>query len=891
MERLKLAYHRWFFEPLICLLRCFFQPAGFSKDFEGLQLSARMRLMLKLWLPMFVCSYLLVLCGRITIYLFAPEQYAAYFIGAGPAINWPLFLFDGAWAAALSCLLGGLFGGLFSVAFGIAFGMMGGVADGIIVIITNDTLVMICFGLACGVMFGLTFNSIGAVKRNGWVKTTIGIAVGVALGIIVGAASGIFAGFWSGVIVGIVGRRLGIKDVPTGQGIEGNITGLVVGCFVGCFIIALVGLLVKGSTRKNGEVIDIGTRIGIAVAGVFGAAIGILTGNLGMWLGSSAMMRSLLTGGFDGMVVGVAFLLGYIPSYYRLPLYPLDALSMLKVYLASQRQPPRVFYNLHHCALCCDENVFLPLPYARQMLLLAATQDVEETLEEIDFLVHERPQQRGAAQAAVIEIALSDLQGRESLHEISHAYQRLAVTLPQEIRLIDPRVARLFRHLEDASRDAASYYSRVRPQAQLEALESMLANLKKIYPDTAFREMMLNRRLEEVVQKWRAIARHEQERISHVTEQVGRIDNPYAPGLVLELHDPLFVGRTDLAQQLGEALRRGRRPTFFLTGERRMGKSSILKQLPDLLGSHYLPIFYDLQSTGVASSIAALLAAIAEGIYDLLTVKGMPLRKLEYEQLRADQRENEAVVYHRFGRWLKDVERILDREDRTLLLAFDEFEKLEDAGQKGHIDLNLLLDWFRSVIQNRPRLALLFSGVKTVSDMRSNWAGYFVNVETLKVSFLHRDEARQLIIHPVARFPGERVFTHEVVEGLIRVTGGHPFLIQALCSIIITNLNYRSRQQALLQDVAQAVDEVFKKWGEYFRDLWERTDQAQRNCLFALHALERASLACVQQRSGLDDVATHRALQQLLKRDLVCYENDEYWLAAPIFANWVERSK
>jgi hypothetical protein len=86
MERLKLAYQRWFFEPLICLLRCFFQPAGFSKDFDGLQLSARMRLMLKLWLPMFACSYVIVLCGRIALYVLAPEQYSAYFIGTGPAV-------------------------------------------------------------------------------------------------------------------------------------------------------------------------------------------------------------------------------------------------------------------------------------------------------------------------------------------------------------------------------------------------------------------------------------------------------------------------------------------------------------------------------------------------------------------------------------------------------------------------------------------------------------------------------------------------------------------------------------------------------------------------------------------------------------------------------------
>jgi len=104
------------------------------------------------------------------------------------------------------------------------------------------------------------------------------------------------------------------------------------------------------------------------------------------------------------------------------------------------------------------------------------------------------------------------------------------------------------------------------------------------------------------------------------------------------------------------------------------GKSSILKQLPELLGSQYLPVFYDLQTTGIASSTAALLAALAEGISDLLASRGCLLKTLEYDQLREDQRQNEAVVYHRFGRWLKMWSSCLRREGRVLLLAFDEFE-------------------------------------------------------------------------------------------------------------------------------------------------------------------------------------------------------------------------
>ncbi len=200
----------------------------------------------------------------------------------------------------------------------------------------------------------------------------------------------------------------------------------------------------------------------------------------------------------------------------------------------------------------------------------------------------------------------------------------------------------------------------------------------------------------------------------------------------------------------------------------------------------------------------------------------------------------------------------------------------------------MLLDWLRSVIQNRPRLALLFSGVKTVSDMGDNWAGYFVNVETLNVSFLRPDEARQLIIKPVPDFPGEQIFDEPVANEIMRLTRCHPFLTQALCSIIVTNLNASTRECAELADVKQAAVEVFQKWGEYFRDLWDRTSAEQRCCLDAILTSGAHTLPQIQQLSGLDVTITQRTLQKLLKRDLLCREADTYRVSMPIFAQWIE---
>jgi len=267
----------------------------------------------------------------------------------------------------------------------------------------------------------------------------------------------------------------------------------------------------------------------------------------------------------------------------------------------------------------------------------------------------------------------------------------------------------------------------------------------------------------------------------------------------------------------------------------------------------------------------------------------MLIHKLEYDDLRDDLRENEAVAYYRFSRWLKEVERALAQEDRILLLMFDEFEKLAEAEQKGYLDLGLLFGWFRSVIQQQSHVVLLFSGVKSIAEMGAQWAGYFVNVELLRVSFLQTAEARQLITCPVPDFPGEHIFGAEVTEEIVRVTGGHPFLIQALCSSLITRLNKGSRQKAHIADVMVSIDEIFKKWGDsYFGDLWERTDEEQRLCLRAVYTAQGScDIDYIWQCCKLDEVTLANTLEKLLKRDLLCCNEGEYKIAAPIFAQWL----
>lgn len=259
--------------------------------------------------------------------------------------------------------------------------------------------------------------------------------------------------------------------------------------------------------------------------------------------------------------------------------------------------------------------------------------------------------------------------------------------------------------------------------------------------------------------------------------------------------------------------------------------------------------------------------------------------KLERLLLDEALQQSESSVYDVFDQWLLEVETILLQADRIVILAFDEFEKLEEASNRGSIKLNLLFDFFRSIIQNRTRFALLFSGAKMVGDMGRSWAGYFVNVERMKVSFLQEEDARQLILKPVPF-----VFSEELVDEILHVTHCQPFLVQAICKQIIERLNEESRDQATLQDVALAIEEVFEVWTGYFWDLWDRCDQHQRLCLVSLLDLERGSVELVAEKNALSMLKTRQALDKLIMRDLVLDDHGDQMIAIPLVAQWIRQN-
>ncbi len=882
MNFLRYIGHEFFVIPYLQLQYCFFQPVRFNQSLGPQGLTQRLSTILKLIPVIFLCALPPTILLRVGIFLLMPDLFPHYvlhtFTPFAPTLLW--FLFDAVWAALFSCIVMALIASLFSVNLGIAAALALSFACGVIVNTASDPLVDIVFGIAFGVLLGISFNSAHAIKEGGLESATVATWLAIIIGLLIGFFAGVVVGYWTGYVFGLFHPA---PANPNQDDIAGSIVGLTFGGLTGIFSTALLGTLVNKIVKDNEAVLAVGFRIALAISTAFSLELGIPAGDVGY--NHDTFPNAIAYGLTQECIVAVAFLLFFQLSYYRLPLYPFSAYSTMRAYLISQRQHQPALYSLRHSALHWDECAFLPLPYLKELLLLASEQSLSETLEEISFIVTDRPQQRWAAQLTTYELALRDLEQRTVLRDISQAHQQLTLLVPQVIRELSPTAHKVFRILDDASRAAASYQAQMNKEDRQDALGHMTDYLKTLNPSSSFKHLSLNHLLAAVVNRWIMLAEQGKETLGSTARGL-YIDNPYVPGRALDLRNPLFVGRNDVVQKLSQALHKPYRPTFLLFGERRMGKSSIIKQLPVLLGPHYIPIFYDLQQSGLLASTAAFFGNLAAGIERQMKDRGILAPTLERAELNSiQQREGELPVYDQFDQWLVLVEQLLEREDRTLILAFDEFEQLSDVESVGNLNIKLLFNWFRSVIQNRSRLALLFSGAKMVGDMGRGWAGYFVNVERIKVSFLHEQDAHDLIVQPVPH-----IFSEEVAQEIMRVTHCHPFLIQAVCKQIIEILNNASREQAILQDVLEAQQEVFENWSAYFWDLWDNCDVLQTACLRALLTLTQADITQVAQQTTEPAATVLDALKKLLMRDLVLLDQDLYRIAVPMFAQWMQQN-
>lgn len=276
------------------------------------------------------------------------------------------------------------------------------------------------------------------------------------------------------------------------------------------------------------------------------------------------------------------------------------------------------------------------------------------------------------------------------------------------------------------------------------------------------------------------------QRYRHSEEMRKRKFNPYVAGAPV-LEDRMFFGRGELVDRILQTVHNN---SLLIYGERRIGKTSIQHQLKRRLLElddpvyEFHPVYVDLQGTTEHRFFETIAADIFEELSPVLD--GLkPGREFSsdysYRDFVADVR---AVLKYLQGKTTRMVK---------LVLLIDEVDELNEYDPRINQKLRSL--FMKNFAEN---LVAVVSGVEIKKQWEREGSPWYNFFEEIEVKAFDPREARQLIERPI-----DKVFklNRGVVERIISLTAGKPYLIQKLCVALVSRMHQQGRRRITLQDV------------------------------------------------------------------------------------------
>jgi WD40 repeat protein/tetratricopeptide (TPR) repeat protein len=317
--------------------------------------------------------------------------------------------------------------------------------------------------------------------------------------------------------------------------------------------------------------------------------------------------------------------------------------------------------------------------------------------------------------------------------------------------------------------------------------------------------------------------------------------NPYIAGAPVT-EKSMFFGRQDVFDWVQRSLT-GKFVDHILVihGQRRVGKTSVLKQIPFHLPSTYIPVFFDLQGR-THTSLDRFLWRLAKEIARTVRTAEDISPPVPF---REDFSRDPELFQNQFLPRLSEA-----IGDRRLLLLFDEFDSLEEPTAREMLAQDLI-PYFSRLMQTPGPLAFIFSigsSGQKLEHMQASYTDFFRIALYKKISFLEKEEALRLITQPVA---GVIEYTPQAIHDILHITSGHPYFTQLLCHELFSQCQKSGHRRIAPQDIEAVLDDVVERGTVNLKFVWDDASDPERYVLTALSLAE----------DGRDPQSIHQFLQ------------------------------
>jgi hypothetical protein len=280
------------------------------------------------------------------------------------------------------------------------------------------------------------------------------------------------------------------------------------------------------------------------------------------------------------------------------------------------------------------------------------------------------------------------------------------------------------------------------------------------------------------------------------------VTNPYSRysgGTPVE-EQKMFFGRQEILERIYSEVTSGPLgQCFVLYGQKRSGKSSVLRQLAKRLRPPNLAIYLSLGTIDTAKAERSFVQACIDSLYERLVHDFDMTDIMEQHWPRESQIESSPI--ESFRRSVRASTRLLEARkgwhDVRPIFLIDEFTYVYEYIREGLLTPAFMRQW-KSLLESRTFDAVLV-GQDTMPRFKEAYPNEFGVTHDERISYLSEAEARALAENPIM-MASESRYKGASLDRLISLTAGSAFYLQIFCDRLVQHLN-RNRLAFITESV------------------------------------------------------------------------------------------
>ncbi len=353
--------------------------------------------------------------------------------------------------------------------------------------------------------------------------------------------------------------------------------------------------------------------------------------------------------------------------------------------------------------------------------------------------------------------------------------------------------------------------------------------------------------------------------------------NPYFYGR--PVHTPeMFFGRQDLIDKIIARITSVVKQDLFITGIRRIGKTSLLYQLKNKLLPPFFPILFSFQQVGEITDDIAIIRQLFFQIMDDLNASHGKFRGA-FRTLHLPLVDNQPyrdfdLVARDFRRSYESLSRLLSQIEPGLRIVI-----LLDEGDTLFQIESRCQHFFRDLLQKYESLVMIIAGSPRIRELSGHdFSSPFFNIfAKYDIKGLEKDAIFDLINKPMEA--ANLIVTPGAQDAIYRLCGGHPHLLQAICYYLVEGMYRKKDRQIGVEELKQAEQRVLGELKESYNGIWNELLPEEKTLL---STLARGNISLSEARK----ICHKDGVDRLVEFELSKKSDSEIEISSGLIRSW-----